>query len=241
MMANNDSVPAAAGDCPGPGPGRSWLRRLLLFFLLAAAILALLRYTPLREFVSEGGVSSLAGRLGYWGPLAIFAIGVVSPFLFLPRWPVAVASGMLYGLLWGSALANTASALGAGLHYWLARGLLYPAAERIRQRYKLPAGSAWSGSKVFVVVFLLRALPFSNFVLTNLLSGAIKVRWSIYLAASFFGMIPSTLMYAAVGQAVDDPADKTSWVLAIGLFLLLTAGAWVFSRHSGLLKRLKPD
>lgn len=213
-----------------PVAERAWLRKLLSFLLPAAGLLLLLRLTPLRDLVDQDALRDLATRLGPWGPPAIAAVGVASPLIFLPRWPIALVAGMLYGLGWGSLLANTASTLGAWLHFLLARGLLHPSAERLRRRYKLTDLGQQPERVLFWGLFLLRAFPLSNFVVTNLLAGAVRLRLRTYLAATFLGMIPSTLMYAAVGGAVLTPDDPTLLRLALALLTILSLGAWLTAR-----------
>lgn len=214
-----------------PIADQGWLRRLLIFALIAAVLLAASRLTPFGERFTEAQLTDALERAGSWGPVAIVGVGLFAPLLFLPRWPIAVVAGLLYGLGWGSLLANTASTLGAWLHFGLARGLLFPAAERIRRRYGLRAAEQLQDRSVFLALLLLRAFPLSNFVATNLLAGALKIKPRLYISATFLGMIPSTLMYAALGKAVKTQAGRPYLVLAGSLLLLLSAGAWLASRH----------
>ena len=51
-----------------------------------------------------------------------------------------------------------------------------------------------------------------------------------YLLATFFGMIPSTVMYAAWGKLMKKP-DPSVFYLAVGAVLLLLAGTAVARRY----------
>ena len=178
------------------------------------------------EFLSPGRIADVAGKLGWKGPVALAAAAVVTPVFFVPRWPIAFAGGLLYGLVWGSLLANTASTAGAVVHYLMARTMIAPAADRITRRYS--SLSRWvSGERAFVGLVLLRAFPFSNFSVTNMLAGALKMPLLTYAAGSFIGMIPSTLLYAAWGKCVKQPSlhfQAAAWivlaaVIACGLLI----------------------
>ena len=98
----------------------SGLRELVLFLLLAVAFVLVSVYTPASRFLSPDYISQLAGRLGYWGAYIIILAGLLSPLLFLPRWPIAFVAGLLYGVVAGTLLATAASTLGAMLHFLLA-------------------------------------------------------------------------------------------------------------------------
>ncbi|HAK93498.1 MAG TPA: hypothetical protein DCM87_00415, partial [Planctomycetes bacterium] len=117
----------------------------------------------------------------------------------------------------------------AWLNFWLAKTLLAPAADRLRRRSRL-ARLNIPADKQFVVIFLLRAFPFSNFVITNLLAGALKMRLGNYLLATFFGMIPMSLMYAAWGKLLKKPSSEFYWVAAFTLVLIL-AGTWYTKKY----------
>ncbi len=205
------------------------LGRVIVFAVIAAAALAATFLTPAGEYCSKEKVGALAERLGAWGPVLILAVGACTPLLFLPRWPVAFVSGLLYGVAAGTFLSTVASTLGAWLNFWLAKTLLAPAADRLRRRSRLARLNV-PDDKQFVVIFLLRAFPFSNFVITNLLAGALKMRLGSYLAATFFGMIPMSLMYAAWGKLLKKPSSEFYWVAAFTLLLVL-AGAWYTKKY----------
>ena len=209
---------------------RGGIRRLLVFGAIAVMCLLLGAFTPIGRYFTVAEIQRLADALGYWGPVAILLIGIFSPLLFLPRWPVAFVSGLLYGIAWGTVLATVASSIGAWLHFLLAQTLLSPVSDRLRRRYGIKPVESLPADKVFSVLFLLRAFPLSNFVATNLLAGALRIRLHTYLAASFFGMIPSTVMYAAWGKLLKKPSPQY-YALAVAILVLLLLGTWMAQRR----------
>lgn len=227
--AEKPPVGTARGDPAGTEAPPGGVKRLLTFFILSGLFLLLSLATPVREWFRVERIEQVAEALGWFGPLLIVALGVVTPLFFMPRWPIAVVSGLVYGAAWGTVLANVASTLGAMLHYLLARSMLAPAARRML------AHSRWIGAeippqKAFLALFFLRAFPLSNFVATNLLAGALRIRWTTYLAASFLGMIPSTLMYAAWGKVLKKPT-AAFYVVALLSLLFIAAGTIVARRR----------
>lgn len=181
------------------------LRKLLAFALLSVAFLALGTYPPLRAQLKPEALDHTIGGMGWLGVAALFALGAVTPLMMLPRWPIAIVSGMVYGVFWGTFLANTASLAGAALQYWMAHSTLSLLACRW-----LPK-SRWqrlleNPRNAFSALLLIRAFPISNFVATNLLCGTLRIPARTYLSASFLGMIPSTVLYAAWGKLVLKPS-----------------------------------
>jgi uncharacterized membrane protein YdjX (TVP38/TMEM64 family) len=210
------------------GRNKGW-RSLAVFLAFAVAAVVISVYTPVGRFFSVDAISALAERLGVWGPLAIAACGTVMPLLFLPRWPIAFVGGLVYGVVWGTLLANVASTLGAWLHFIIATTLLAPGSDRIKQRYNINT-DAIPPEKTFMVLFFFRAFPLSNFVATNLLAGALKVPIRTYLAATFFGMIPSTIMYASWGKLMKKPSPAF-YALAVLTVTIIIVGTYLARKH----------
>lgn len=209
-------------------PAALW-RRLLPFAVLTLAFAALGLLPPVRAWLHVDKLRDLKACLGPWAPAAIAAFAVVSPLAFVPRWPVAFLSGLLYGIGWGGLFANVVSTIGAWIHFRLARHALgraaapRPSSARWRQLLAEPRTA-------FLALVLLRAFPLSNFTATNLLAAALGLPGRVYLLGTFIGMIPSTLLYACWGKLVRKPSPAFYAVL-VGLFLFLVVGTWLARRR----------
>jgi uncharacterized membrane protein YdjX (TVP38/TMEM64 family) len=86
--------------------------------------------------------------------------------------------------------------------------------------------------RTFPAVFLLRAFPLSNFVLTNLLAGALHLRTDVYVLSSFLGMIPSSVMYSAWGKFAKKPGAGFLALIFSVLILLIAGGVFFRRRRS---------
>lgn len=203
--------------------------KLSVFLVLGVAAVLVSHYTHIGQYFSEQKLREVAQQLGHWGPVVIVVLGLVSPLAFLPRWPLAFISGMLYGLTWGTLLATVASTGGAWLNYRLSRTLLAPATEKLKAKYRLDRLHV-PREKEFIFIFLMRAFPLSNFVLTNLMAGALRMRPRRFVVASFLGMIPSSLMYAAAGKLVKKPSQEFYYV-ALAIVVLFVVAAWAAQKY----------
>ncbi len=219
-------------DVPNPGARGAMggaFRRMALFLAVAAAGVWASHFTHIGEYFSASSMQELADRMGPQGVALIVGLGVVTPLMFLPRWPIAFLAGLLYGIGWGTLLATAASTVGAWLHFMLSRTLLAPASERIKKRMgwehlQIPR------DKQFMTLFMLRAFPLSSFVATNVLAGALKLSRGRFIAATFFGMLPSSWMYAAWGKLMKKPDPQFYGLAAISL-VLIVAGAVAAQRR----------
>jgi len=218
-----------------PADGRKPVVRAAIFATVCLALLTASLLLPIRQWWSMDRLVAWASRLGWRAPACILAAGATAPLFFLPRWPIAMVSGLLYGVARGTILANVASTLGALAQYALARSMLAPWFRRILERRR----SAWFDiptDHAFLGLFLLRAFPLSNFVATNIVAGTLRIRLRIYLAASFLGMIPSSLMYAAWGKLMKEPSP--TWYAIAGAMLSVTiVGTWWAQRRFGAAQR----
>lgn len=197
-------------------PTAVW-RGLLTLLTVAGIALLAVHATELGGAFTMDGVRALAAELGWWGPLALAGLGLVMPLVLLPRWPIAFSAGLLYGIVWGTALALPIGVMGAWLHYRLARGLLGGMADRWRQRSMLgrlntrPAHWFW-------VLFLLRCFPLSHSGATNLIAGSLRVPQAAFIGSAILGMLPSTAMYASWGKLMKKPDP---WFYGVAVALLI--------------------
>jgi uncharacterized membrane protein YdjX (TVP38/TMEM64 family) len=218
--------PAAGAKIQERGEWKRAAARLLAFGVFALVICLLGTLEPVRNALSVENIERIARHLGAWGPASMMAAGLVLPLLFLPRWPICVVCGLLYGVIWGTLLSNVASLLGAVAQFYLARSLLAAMARKLVARSKL-AGLTPAPHKTFAALFILRAFPLSSFVATNLLAGAMRVRPKTYIIASFLGMLPSSLMYAAWGKVAKTRSPHFLGLIVTVLILLIVGGVLV--------------
>jgi len=200
----------------------------LAFVSIAAVGISIGFFTPLKQYLTIDVIRNFAETLGVWGPIVLLAIGALGPLLFLPRWPVCFMGGMLYGVLWGALLGNTASLFGAWVHYATAKSLVSDSSEKLLKRFNLNPRKLRNVNS-FWTIFILRVVPISNSAATNVLAGALKISTKSYLTASFCGMIPTTIMYATWGNLMKKP-DPQFYFIAVSILVIVII-ATIVIRH----------
>ncbi len=209
------------------GDGSVWVaaRNLAVFLGVAVVAVLLTHFTSAGDYFHLDKITDFSRRLGHWGPVVLIVAGIVTPLLFIPRWPIAFVSGLLYGVAWGTLLATFGSAVGALAHYYMSRKLVAPMSDRLRKKMTfIPARIA--KDKQFLALFLLRAFPLSSFVATNIMAGALRLHSTRYFFASFLGMIPSSLMYASWGKLMKKPSPEFYLVAVLSVALLVVGAVY---------------
>jgi uncharacterized membrane protein YdjX (TVP38/TMEM64 family) len=186
----------------------SSLRRLIPLSLLVIAALIFvlsggrhyLTFAQLAEhrallcgFVERGGILAVIGfTLAY---AALTALSVPGAML------MTLAAGFLFGPWLGGTYALIGATCGAGAVFLAARtglaGLVDragPRVQRLKARFRADA---------FSYLLCLRLVPIFPFWLVNLAAGATNMPLSVYLIATFVGMIPGTFVYAGIGNSVS--------------------------------------
>jgi len=160
-------------------------------------------------------------------------IGVGMPRL----WASAIA-GAAFGTLWGILLALAASVAGAAIVYLLGRTLLAGLLHR-RIGPRLGTWQKRFEQNAFWWVLYMRLFPLSNATLAGLVCGACRIPPVAYLAGSFLGFIPLTVVFAVFGSG---GASGNFYQVALGSILLVAAvgGRKFLTRFFPPLKRFLP-
>ena len=159
---------------------------------------------------------------------AVCYIGLFTllPAFFFPVAVLALAGGLLFGLVRGSIYTFAGAILNCALMFLLAR---YAGREKIRAlvRKKLP--QPWQrrleglgGREGALLLVILRLIPAVPYNLINYAFGLTEMKLSVYLIFSAIGIIPGTLAFINIGDKALDPASPNFWI-AIGLLITLLA------------------
>jgi uncharacterized membrane protein YdjX (TVP38/TMEM64 family) len=205
--------------------------------LLAAGFLAVvglglgLGYVLLElEWQGDLSIASVKARmaaLGPWGPALSIALMVVHSFLPFPAEVVAMANGVFYGPLWGSAITWIGAMLGAFIAFGLTRLLGRPfvtlmIAERDWRR--LDDWAARHGPRLVLVA---RLIPIIAFNLINYAAGLTRLSWWTFAWTTGLGILPVTILMVVLGSRMET-LSWPIWValLAGALLLWLVLRRW---------------
>lgn len=188
------------------------VRQALRFFAvlaLLAAVFAAVRLLPVKTDLPLflGWIKGL----GVWGGLLFGLVYALGTVLFLPGSLLTLASGFLYGPLWGTVIASPASVLGASAAFVLGRTVAKDwIASKVASNSRfgaLQGAIAKEGVKILMLVRLSPVFPFS---LVNYAFGLTGIRLRDYAMGSWIAMLPGTFLYVYLGSLITDAAALAS-------------------------------
>jgi uncharacterized membrane protein YdjX (TVP38/TMEM64 family) len=198
-----------------------WLRDRRLWIALGAVALVLaLRLTPLGEALSLESLArhqeALAGFVARHRVAA--AAGFVATYVAVVAFSLpgatvmTLASGLLFGGVLGTALTVVAATTGATLVFLFARRVFgADALDRLGPRaQKLAAGIRREAVSYLLV---LRLVPLFPFVLVNLVPAFCGVRLPVFVATTFFGILPGSTVYTLAGAGLGGAVAGGSFEL----------------------------
>jgi uncharacterized membrane protein YdjX (TVP38/TMEM64 family) len=175
--------------------------------------------------------------LGLWGPLAFAGLFVVLTVFLLPATPVVLASGAVFGPLLSTIIISAASTVSAAISFLTSRYLMHDrVARRVHHYPKLDA--LWhalrerEGWKVVAAVRLSHALPYG---VQNLLFGLSPVRFWPFVLATWFAMLPGTLLYSYLGHVGanalgSEEAGPGGWAVRLGVLAVMALAVLYVAR-----------
>lgn len=202
--------------------------------LLAAACLAGVGLASAFSQIPPESLQLRLAGLGTWAPAGYILLFTLLPAAFFPVAVLALAAGLLFGLLWGSIYTFIGAMLNCTLMFLLSRTVGRARIDRY-VREKLPP--VWQsrlrkagGKQGFYLLVLLRLIPAVPYNLINYGFGLTDMRFPIYLLASAVGIIPGTLVFINLGDQAPDPSAPAFW-LALALLVLLLVSTALLGRR----------
>lgn len=182
------------------------------------------------------------------GPAGVVLFGivfVVATVVLAPTWPLTVSAGFIYGF-WGFPFVVASATLGATLAFFVARYIARDRVEElIRRRPVLRALDKVVAHDAIKVVGLFRLSPLVPFNLQNYFFGATSAPLSSYLVATFFGIMPGTMVYVYLGTlgqtAASDglSSEPKMALLAFGFVMTIAVVVVVTLKAKAMLRSME--
>jgi uncharacterized membrane protein YdjX (TVP38/TMEM64 family) len=193
---------------------------LVPLLIVGTAVTGLLLINQMEGEISVQAFEDVILSWGHWGILASIGLMVLHSFVPFPAELVALANGMLYGPLWGTVITWIGAMLGAFLAFGLSRAFGRPFIEAIVARRHWQTLDDWTGQHAAQMVFLARFLPVISFNLVNYAAGLTKISWWTFAWTTGLGILPVTVLMAAMG----DQVGKMPWHWWLALLAVVGIG-----------------
>lgn len=165
---------------------------------------------------------------GAWGPIAYILLYALGPSFLVPGAVMTIAGGLAFGALWGALWSVVGADLGALIAFGAGRFLGRSFVRKIiGDRFQgLLERLARNG---FYIILYLRIVPVIPYNALNLLAGASPIEFRDYFWASAIGMIPGTVLFAMLGDALWHPMQPRFFI-AVGLILCCFVAGEMYRR-----------
>jgi uncharacterized membrane protein YdjX (TVP38/TMEM64 family) len=213
---------------------RSRWTLLALVSVALLALAALWRYTPLVAWTDVARVAEWAHRVGArpWTPFAIIAAYTPAAFTLFPRPVITLFAVLALGAWAGFACAFVGILIAAVVTYAIGR----PAREETVLRLAGPRVARVRevlNRRGILAVTAVRLVPLGPFIVVNVIAGALRIRFTHFVAGTALGILPGTAAATIVGDqlvtALRSPRAVDPWLIAAAL--LVVVGATVAVRR----------
>lgn len=200
-------------------------QKLIAGMFWAAAIIAYVIYTARSGL---GPIETLRQLVTFlsdsaWGPLIFVALYIARPLVLFSAGLLTIASGVLFGPVWGVIYTVIGANLGASLAYLIGRTL---GADTLQQEGEATGIRKYIGrmrENSFETVFIMR-LIFLPYDLVNYLAGFLKINYVAFITATILGSLPGTISFALFGASsgLSEGApefDPRILAASVGIFL----------------------
>jgi phospholipase D1/2 len=216
--------------------------KILILVAVVAALAALWRWTPLKEWVDLDAARALAAWIHQQplAPLLVAAVYVIGGLVAFPVTLMIIATVVVFGTWPGLLYALAGSWLNAvalfAIGRWMGRDTVRRFAGSLLNRLSRKLSEAG-----LLAVITFRIVPAAPFSVINLIAGVSEIRWRDFALGTLIGMLPgivaivlladriaASLRHPDLGQATLLLAS----IAAVGLGLLWLRH-WVKAKRSG--------
>ncbi|HUO05262.1 MAG TPA: TVP38/TMEM64 family protein [Candidatus Binataceae bacterium] len=225
-IANNSDTPPAAGSSK---LGNA-IKIAVVLILVGGSAWLLYSYPEL--FRDPKLMKKEVLGWGAWGPVIYIALFAFGPSLLVPGAVMTIAGGLAFGTLWGSVYSVIGANIGAFIAFWAGRYLGkdfvdWVVGERLQPMLQK------IGKHGFQIVLYLRMVPVIPYNAFNLLAGASPITFNDYFWGTIIGMIPGTILFAFLGDALWHPMSP-KFFLAVGLIIASVGLGELYRRYAAI-------
>lgn len=205
------------------------LKLAIVVALIGSSAWLLYSYPEL--FHNPGKMKAEVLGWGAWGPVIYIALFAVGPSFLVPGAVMTIAGGLAFGTLWGSAYSLIGANAGAFIAFAAGRFVGKGFVERIvGERFESMLQKI--ADHGFQIIFYLRLVPIIPYNALNLLAGASPIEFYDYFWATIIGMIPGTILFAFLGDALWHPMSP-KFFIAIALIAASALLGELYRRRFG--------
>jgi uncharacterized membrane protein YdjX (TVP38/TMEM64 family) len=201
--------------------------KALLFVVFIAAAIYIIRFTPVKDFLTREALSHLVESAGIWAPLFFVLLYAVGVCLFVPGTLLTALGAAIFGAYLGFLYVWIGAMIGASVAFWVGRTLGREfAASMIGDRLRKYDDAIERNG--FATVLYLRLVYFP-FTPMNFGMGLTKVRFRDYFAGTGLGILVGTFIFTFFIGTLKEVWASGQWGQLLSFKVFFSVGLFVFS------------
>jgi uncharacterized membrane protein YdjX (TVP38/TMEM64 family) len=227
------------GQQSGRG-GKSGIVKVLILVAFIVGAIILVRFTPLRNYLTPTALGKFLEAAGLWGPLVFMVFYAIGVCLFLPGTLLTGLGAAIFGPYWGFVYVWIGAMAGASGGFWIGRTLGREfAASLIGDKLKKYDDAIERNG--FATVLYLRLVYFP-FTPMNFGMGLTKVRFWDYFAGTGLGILVGTFIFTFFIGTIKEVWASGNWGELISFKVFFSVGLFAFSFFiPKIIKKIKGE
>ncbi len=215
------------------------LKALLLAAFIIGAIL-LVRFTPVKEYLTPDALGQYLDMTGFWGPIIFMIMYAAGVSLFVPGTLLTGLGAAIFGAYWGFVYVWVGAMIGASAAFFIGRTLGREfAASLIGDKLKKYDDAIERNGCATVLYLRLVYFPFTPM---NFGMGITKVRFKDYLFGTGLGIIVGTFIFTFFIGTLKEVWASGNWAELVSFKVFFSIALFVFSFFiPKLIKKFKGE
>ncbi len=198
---------------------------ILVAFIVFA--IGLIRFTPIKGYLSAEGLGRFLATAGFWAPVAYMAIYAAGVCLFVPGTLLTGLGAAIFGAYWGFLYVWVGAMIGASIAFLIGRTLGRDfAASLIGDRLRKYDDAIERNG--FAAVLYLRLVYFP-FTPMNFGMGLTKVHFGDYIFGTGLGIIVGTFIFTFFVGTLKEVWVSGHWEELLSFKVAFSIGLFAFS------------
>jgi uncharacterized membrane protein YdjX (TVP38/TMEM64 family) len=214
--------------------------KALIFIAFIIGAIALVRFTPIKGYLTADALGRFLDAAGFWAPLLFMLVYAVGVCLFVPGTLLTGLGAAIFGAYWGFLYVWVGAMFGASGAFWIGRTLGREfAASLIGDKLKRYDDAIERNG--FATVLYLRLVYFP-FTPMNFGMGLTKVHFRDYLFGTGLGIIVGTFVFTFFIGTLKEVWASGNWGELLSFKVFFSLGLFAFSFFiPKIIKKIKGE
>ena len=189
----------------------------VLFFTGLVGVFLLCHFSGLYRAITVDSIRDYILSFGMLAPIIYILMFTFVPLTLFPDSVLAIAGGVVFGLVWGTIYTMIGAVCGGTLAFYISRYFGRGIVEKLI-RHKANWFEEGVEKRGFLLILILRLIPLVPYDIISYGAGLSKIKYKDFITGTSLGIIPGVLVFSNLG---DKAANFHSWDFACAVLALI--------------------